>query len=334
MFIALDCNGQRVSIENATKGNQYFCEECNAPVIVRAKDSLCIRPHFAHKHKSDCWYDYENCMSDWHREWQHKFPEKCREVVVTNKETGIKHRADIFINNTVIEFQHSPITAEEIAKRNNFYLSCGYNVVWVFDATNKIMNCVGNSIDPMQCRENDLCWKMAKRQFATPMPPQVKIFLQYKAVISRFPNQETDIMIQLSNNAPKSFTFLKTGLYILQNNFLQEYGALSDSKELPINSINLMTQLFLTYIGPLPNNRELSSNEINMIIQRLEDELNEQENRNKQLQSGVYNIRNLPIKFVPHIPTTRYLNTNRPLDYPPTTTCFTNRRKFTHRKRK
>lgn len=102
MFFALNCNGERISIENATKDNQYFCEECNTPVIIKAKDSQCMRPHFAHKHRSDCWYDYENCMSEWHYNWQCYFPKECREFVVVNKKTGIKHRADIYINNTIV----------------------------------------------------------------------------------------------------------------------------------------------------------------------------------------------------------------------------------------
>ena len=317
MFIALDNNGQRVLIENAAKENQYFCEECNTPVIIKAKDSLCIRPHFAHKNKSDCWYDYNNCMSEWHREWQNKFPENCREFVVTNKETGIKHRADIFINNTVIEFQHSPITAEEIAKRNNFYLSCGCNVVWVFDATSvsyKIMNSVGNSLDPIKCGASDLCWRKSKRQFIVPMSPQVKIFLQYKTIISRFPNQETSIMIQLSNNTPKSFTFLKTGLYILEDNFLQEYGALLDSEEFQITTINKITQIFLKCIGPLPNNREFSLNEFNLIMRVLDEHIN----KNKQNDT----VRCSPTKLV-LIPTTNHPIT-RTKYYP--TTRTTNRR--------
>ena len=44
------------------------------------------------------------------------------------------------MNNTVIEFQHSPIAAEEIAERNRFYTECGHKVVWVFDAEGKIKN--------------------------------------------------------------------------------------------------------------------------------------------------------------------------------------------------
>ena len=33
----------------------------------------------------------------------------------------------------VIEFQHSPITAEEFNVRNQFYLTYGKKVIWIFD---------------------------------------------------------------------------------------------------------------------------------------------------------------------------------------------------------
>lgn len=268
MFIALNENGERVSIENATKGKQYFCEECNAAVIIRAKDSLCMRPHFAHKHKSDCWYDYENCMSEWHREWQNKFPKNCREVVVKNKETSIKHRADIFINNTVIEFQHSPITAEEIAKRNDFYLGCGYQVVWVFDATDKIKNSIEDSIDPMKCRNDDLCWKRAKQQFAIKIPPQVTIYLQYKTCVSnnQYASQEFDIMLLLTKISPKDFTFYKTiPFYILPSNFLKQYG-------IPLDNVLSVTDIInqtKSYIQQIKSKQEAERNrQLNALMTR------------------------------------------------------------------
>ncbi|MCH5351650.1 MAG: hypothetical protein J1F39_06765 [Clostridiales bacterium] len=295
MFIALDSEGQRISIDDAVKGKLFFCEECGTPLLVCAKDSQCKRPYFAHKRRADCWYDYKNCMSDWHREWQEKFPVECREVVVKN-EYGIKHRADIFINNTVIEFQHSPIAAEEIEKRNSFYISCGYNVVWVFDATNQIKNSVGNSIDPMKCKENDLCWKIAKRQFVTPMPSKVKVYLQYKTFTTHNPNQEIDLMIQLINNSPKSFSFLKTVLYIFQDNFLKEYGVISDKPIFSISNINVLTKFFIKEYGVLPADRELTEDELLMVFQRIRQLLQNEEKRNST-QKELHNVILIPVFY-------------------------------------
>ncbi len=246
MFIALDDYGNRISIENATKDNQYFCPICGELLTIRATDSLAVRTHFAHKRGTICYDDWTHDMSEWHLSWQRRFPEEYREVVI--EKNGIKHRADICINNTVIEFQHSPITGEEIAKRNNFYLYCGYQIVWVFDATDKIKNWIEDSIDPMKCRDDDLCWKRAKQQFAIKMPPQVTIYLQYKTCISnpQYANQEFDIMLLLTKISPKDFTFYKTyPHYITPNNFLKQYGISISDDVLSITDIINQTKAYI-----------------------------------------------------------------------------------------
>ena len=258
MFIALNSNGERISIENAIKNNEYFCPICGEPLIIRAANSFAVKTHFAHKRGTVCYDDWTHDMSEWHLSWQKRFPEQYREVII--EKNGIKHRADICIKNTVIEFQHSPITAEEIVKRNDFYISCGYQVVWVFDATDKIKNCIGNSIDPMKCRYDDLCWKRPKQQFAIQFPPQVKVYLQYKTFVSnkQYINQEFDIMLLLTKISPKDFTFYKTiHYYILQNNFLKEYGVISNDNILSISDIIKHTKL---HIEQIKRNKKIQRN--------------------------------------------------------------------------
>lgn len=70
-------------------------------------------------------------MSEWHYNMQNRFQPEQREVVV--KHMGQTHRADILNGNQIIEFQHSPISMEEIIERNTFYTSAGYSVAWIFD---------------------------------------------------------------------------------------------------------------------------------------------------------------------------------------------------------
>ena len=168
VFVAKDKEGNRVTIEEAARGCEYFCPICGGRVIVKAKESEAVSEHFAHKNKVEC-DSWQHDMSEWHRAWQNYFPEECQEVVVQSG--GVKHIADVLINNdTVIEFQHSPITAEEIAERNRFYTECGYKVVWVFDAEGKIKNKSVDTIDPILCADTDLCWKRPKREFSIKMP--------------------------------------------------------------------------------------------------------------------------------------------------------------------
>ena len=57
------------------------------------------------------------------------------------QKNGEKHRADVFINDTVLEFQHSELSYDEFYERNEFYNSLGYDVEWIFDVQeSKIIN--------------------------------------------------------------------------------------------------------------------------------------------------------------------------------------------------
>ncbi len=135
MFIALNKNKERVPISNIDSNENYYCPICGENLVVRR--GTINAHHFAHKTNSICtskdgWH-YD--MSQWHYDWQNQFPIKNQEVVFTDKNKT--HRADIFINNTVIEFQHSPISEAEFNDRNNFYKNLGYKVIWIFDAEGK-----------------------------------------------------------------------------------------------------------------------------------------------------------------------------------------------------
>lgn len=233
VFIAKDKEGNNITIEEAVRGGKYFCPICGGAVIVKAKSSEAVREHFAHKNKTECdsWH-YD--MTEWHREWQNFFPKECQEVVI--QKDGIKHRADVLINNTVIEFQHSPITAEEIAERNRFYTECGHKVVWVFDAEGKIKNKneAVNTLDPCLCAETDLCWKRPKREFSIKIPEKVTIYLQYQTSISnpQYAGQGFDILLEMKSVDSRQIVFYKTflelsgkisGYYITPFNFLKEY---------------------------------------------------------------------------------------------------------------
>ncbi len=241
MFIALDENNQRISIENAVKGGKYFCPACGEPLIVRAKDSVAVKTHFAHKKGTDC-DDFTHDMSEWHLNWQKQFPEECREVVVENGEE--KHRADVLIKNTVIEFQHSPITAEEIARRNKFYLSCGYGMIWVFDAENQIKNQYDDTLDPVKCREFDLCWKRAKQQFSIPMDNRVAVFIQYKTPVSlpQLNGEAIDIMLLLKTIEPKDIRFFSTRVdskyyYLQPQNLVKQFYEEAGEGIIPVGAI-------------------------------------------------------------------------------------------------
>jgi hypothetical protein len=132
MLYAIDKNlGNKVGIQQAIDdGGYYKCTICGDDVIVRNGD---VRiPHFAHKSLRICdsWYSTENAMSEWHRDWQSQYAQRYREVPV--EINGEKHIADVQFGNYVVEFQHSPMTADAFMKRTRFYTQ-KYKLIWVFD---------------------------------------------------------------------------------------------------------------------------------------------------------------------------------------------------------
>lgn len=83
--------------------------------------------HWAHESRADC-DSWSEPIGPWHLWWQGLVRPAFTEV------TKGPHRADIVGNlGLVIELQHSPISAEEIAAREAFY----GDMVWLFDATHR-----------------------------------------------------------------------------------------------------------------------------------------------------------------------------------------------------
>ncbi|MGL5329247.1 MAG: competence protein CoiA [Peptostreptococcaceae bacterium] len=134
MYIALDKDNNRITIDKASKDDKYYCPLCGSELI--PKMGKVNKHHFAHKDTKNCdtWSD----MSEWHREWQELFPEDNREVVIEN------HRADILKDNWVVEFQHSPISQDELNKRIDFYTRNNKKLIFLFDKQDKDIYEVGN----------------------------------------------------------------------------------------------------------------------------------------------------------------------------------------------
>ena len=134
MFLfAHDKDDNRVYIDDTHSNSEYYCPYCGATLIVRQGD---IRHHhFAHKSHHECsdtwsrngYYD----DSSWHNDWQSRFPKENQEIKLNLGQTA--HRADVMIDRSVIEFQHSVMSPDKFDDRNNFYLNLGYKVIWLFD---------------------------------------------------------------------------------------------------------------------------------------------------------------------------------------------------------
>lgn len=110
---------------NATPQARGICPSCGSDVI--AKCGLKVVWHWAHTSCADCdhWSEPETA---WHAAWKSRFAETEKTI----RRGSEWHRADaVTPTGVVLEFQHSVITAEEVADREHFY----GNMVWVLDAT-------------------------------------------------------------------------------------------------------------------------------------------------------------------------------------------------------
>lgn len=117
-MILADFEGARVVAAPHLRGS---CPSCKRGVIAKCGEIKIW--HWAHE-VNDCdpWAEPE---TEWHANWKEEFPERCREVTIG------PHRADVRLDSgSVIEFQHSPISAEDIGRRESHY----QNMAWVIDA--------------------------------------------------------------------------------------------------------------------------------------------------------------------------------------------------------
>ncbi len=136
MEIAINEKGERI---NAMPNKVAKCPICNKDVISKCGNIKVW--HWAHKVGEDC-DSFSEPETEWHIGWKNMFPKENREVILKegfwDKESyhwadaNKKHRADIFINNLVIEFQNSPISSEEIKEREKFY----NKMIWVLNGIN------------------------------------------------------------------------------------------------------------------------------------------------------------------------------------------------------
>ena len=138
MIIALDKDNNRIHIDETERKNDYYCPSCGKPLVIRKGEIR--RHHFAHMASDNCTDSWSGSydMTDWHYDWQSKYPKYNQEVLCTLG--SINHRADVMIDRTVVEFQHSSMSTETFNNRNSFYDGLGYKVIWLFDLTDDYAN--------------------------------------------------------------------------------------------------------------------------------------------------------------------------------------------------
>lgn len=148
MRFALHLTKTDITLVDATRyaggGDNLYCDLCRQGVLwVRASSRA--SSHFRHKKRSDCVRTDDdpedivsqepislfNPMSDWHKCWSGSVHPTFRECLMHGKPRD----GGCVDTNTILEFQHSPISFEEFQAR------CGpvKFALWIFDYTRSTM---------------------------------------------------------------------------------------------------------------------------------------------------------------------------------------------------
>lgn len=217
MLFANDYNDNRVYIDDIHSNKEYYCPYCGATLITKKGDIR--KHHFAHRSHhvcSDTWeQEHSYDTSEWHNEWQNRFPKANQEIKLTLGETI--HRADILVSRTVIEFQHSIMSAKSFDDRNNFYFNLAYKVVWLFDVSDLFTK----RRLTYEYRGHDLlfCWKNPKKAFNSYDVKYgcIDLFFQIK-------DTEKKCIVRVKNVSEMGFEMFTSTDFIDKIEFLEYVG--------------------------------------------------------------------------------------------------------------
>ena len=241
MIIAWDKDDNRVNIDETRSNQSYYCPYCGTELIAK-KGNIRVH-HFAHKKNhicSDSWereglYD----MSAWHNDWQNLFPIENQEVLLTLGDT--KHRADVLIDKTVIEFQHSSLKPNIFDNRTNFYTNLGYKMIWLFDVHDAV------ETESMYYKpigeQNIMCWKSPNRAFNACDIRNGKIDLFFQLYDSDKKKECIVRVLDVSENGFEQFIVNKK---MTKKQFL-DYVGMKDGKCLPPDRMELNDSSYLSF---------------------------------------------------------------------------------------
>ena len=224
MLFAVDYNDNRVHIDETHSNQEYYCPYCGAPLTTKKGE---IRQHhFAHKQNHLCADTWERShsydISPWHNDWQSLFPKENQEVKLSLGDT--KHRADVMIDRTVIEFQHSIMPVKAFDDRNNFYFNLGNKVIWLFDLSDLLE-------DQLFYKETgdglEFHWRNPKKAFNNYdfQSGCIDLFFQLRA-------DSDACIVRVTEVSENGFECFYTTKFISRNDFLT-YVGLKDGQCLP-----------------------------------------------------------------------------------------------------
>ena len=134
MLVARDANGTRWQGRYAERGFDYFCDGCGSEVTL--KKGVQVIHHFAHKPGASC--DFATGETVRHMEMKDAIADGLGDCADLEVPVLGRRRADVLVadgdHRVVVECQHSPLSVEEVERREFDYNQIG-PIVWVLDSS-------------------------------------------------------------------------------------------------------------------------------------------------------------------------------------------------------
>jgi competence protein CoiA len=132
---AKDSNQELIFVDRAERQKNYFCMECGT--IVRVRGGIHRQNHFYHLEPHRTCFLHAKSLAHIHVQCHLQTllsPEECH---LEHAFPEIGRIADVVWapRHLIFEIQCSPISAEEVKKRNEDYASVGFQVVWILHDT-------------------------------------------------------------------------------------------------------------------------------------------------------------------------------------------------------
>jgi len=131
MIYALDDQNERINASKAVKEKNYLCPnlKCENRKLILKKGQIRI-PHFAHKSKKDCSSEPESEAHISCKLYFQSLLELDNRFVEYYGIEGV--RPDVLYDQFALEIQCSPITVNEVKRRNKIYEKNGFVAIWIF----------------------------------------------------------------------------------------------------------------------------------------------------------------------------------------------------------
>jgi len=131
MIYALNDQNEKINASKAEKGKSYYCPnlECPNRELIIKKGKIRI-PHFAHRSLRDCSSEPESEEHILCKTYFQTLLNLDKQFVEYYGIEGV--RPDVLYDQFALEIQCSPITVNEVSRRNNIYEKNGLRAIWIF----------------------------------------------------------------------------------------------------------------------------------------------------------------------------------------------------------